>query len=97
MEIDSFDMSVLQNLASSKKISLQIPDLIQPFLNKASLLFKSKYRIILPHKCCLAALIACCYETIGMVDHMDLWLLMTGYLIKVHQFFKTHTITILVT
>ncbi|KAL4502435.1 hypothetical protein ABPG72_012022 [Tetrahymena utriculariae] len=88
IDIDSFDMDLLNSLAHQKKLP-EAPQLMMQFIEEAKNKFKHKHKIILPHKCCLIALVACCYENQGLTDNMNLWFLMTQYLIKKNQDHKT--------
>ncbi|KAL4470343.1 hypothetical protein ABPG74_011954 [Tetrahymena malaccensis] len=88
VDIDNFDMDLFSSLAHQKKLP-EAPQLMTQFIEEAKNKFKQKHKIILPHKCCLVALVACCYENQGLTDNMNLWFLMTQYLIKKNQDHKT--------
>ncbi|EAR89505.1 hypothetical protein TTHERM_00158220 (macronuclear) [Tetrahymena thermophila SB210] len=88
IDVDNFDMDLFSSLAHQKKLP-EAPKLMMQFIEEAKNKFKQKHKIILPHKCCLVALVACCYENQGLIDNMDLWFLMTQYLIKKNQDHKT--------
>lgn len=86
MNIHEMEKNSLESIASSKKIPVSTARLIESFIQRAKSSFQPNMKIILPHKCGIALLIACCYQHIGKPLLMDLWFLMTIYLFKVNWF-----------
>lgn len=66
MDIHLIDISTLAGLTVAKKMSRStLEEFAGPLIEKARKIFVAERKTILPHKCCLAALVACCFEFIS--------------------------------
>ena len=46
--------------------------------------------IMLPHRCCLAIILGCCYKMKKMSEISSLWFLLSQYFLKKYDDIKTH-------
>ena len=81
MDLHTFDRDLFGSLCKSKGVQNGLNRNLERLIAQSQNLGAGQ-AIILPHKCCLSILMACCYQINGDTESCTTWLVMTQYLSK---------------